>query len=285
MPDLALKIDVDTRRGMEEGVPALAEILEEYRLPASFFVSFGPDRSGLALIQLLRPAFLMKMLRTNAPGMYGWKTALYGTILPAPLIGLAFPDLIRDLSGAGHEIACHAWDHRLWQDWLFLMSTRAIESWFTKLNNAFVQVTGIQPKAFGAPSWTMDRRSLKAVAAYGSLYYLSCTRARAPFVFAENNMLEVPSNLPCIEETGVDGVMAAIRESTSCTDPQVLPVHAEVEGMQYRRQFREMLDLALASGYRIRRLDEIAGGLDRKTLPVRPLKLGLIPGRAFRCAV
>jgi undecaprenyl phosphate-alpha-L-ara4FN deformylase len=284
MPDLALKMDVDTRRGMEEGVPALAEILEEYRLPASFFFSFGPDRSGLAVIQLLRPSFLKKMLRTNAPGLYGWKTAFYGTLLPAPLIGLAFPDMIRSLAEAGHEIACHAWDHRLWQDWLFLMSTRAIESWFAKLNNAYVQVTGSQPEAFGAPSWTMDRRSLKAVAGY-NLSYLSCTRAQAPFIFAENGMLEVPSNLPCIEETGLEGVMTAIRENTSGTVPQVLPVHAEVEGMMYRKQFREMLDLALSSGYRIRRLDEIAGGLDRKTLPVRPLTLGKIPGRAFKCAV
>lgn len=284
MPDLALKIDVDTRRGMEEGVPALAEILEEYRVPASFFVSFGPDRSGLAVIQLLRPAFLKKMLRTNAPGMYGWKTALYGTILPAPLIGLAFPDLIRDLSGAGHEIACHAWDHRLWQDWLFLMSTRAVESWFAKLNNAFVQVTGTRPQAFGAPSWTMDRRSLKAVAGYG-LSYLSCTRAKEPFVFAENGMLEVPSNLPCIEEVGVEGVMNAVRAASGSTVPLVLPVHAEVEGMLYRTQFKEMLDLALSLRFRIRRLDEIAGGMDRKALTARPLTLGRIPGRAFPCAV
>lgn len=284
MPDLALKVDVDTRRGMEEGVPALAEIMKEYRLPASFFVSFGPDRSGLAVIQLLRPSFLKKMLRTNAPGLYGWKTALYGTLLPAPMIGLALPDMIRTLAADGHEIACHAWDHRLWQDWLFLMSTRTIQSWFAKLNNAYIQVTGRQPKAFGAPSWTMDKRSLKAVAAY-KLEYLSCTRAKAPFIFAENGMPEVPSNLPCIEETGMEGVMAAIRDNASSTIPQVLPIHAEVEGMLYRKQFREMLDLALASGYRIRRLDEIAGGLERGKLPVRPLTLGLIPGRAFKCLV
>ena len=41
MADLALKIDIDTFRGMKEGVPRLVAVLQERRLPASFFVSFG----------------------------------------------------------------------------------------------------------------------------------------------------------------------------------------------------------------------------------------------------
>ncbi|HLN91103.1 MAG TPA: 4-deoxy-4-formamido-L-arabinose-phosphoundecaprenol deformylase, partial [Patescibacteria group bacterium] len=76
---LALKIDVDTRRGMEHGVPSLLDTLGAFHVPATFFLSFGPDNSGKAVCQLLRnPRFLVKMLRTNAPGLYGLRTALYG---------------------------------------------------------------------------------------------------------------------------------------------------------------------------------------------------------------
>ena len=284
MTDLALKVDVDTFRGMKEGVPALAAILQEFNLKASFFISYGPDRSGLAVLQLLRPSFLRKMIRTNAPGLYGWKTALYGTLLPAPMIGIAFPEVIKGLKNAGHEIACHAWDHRIWQDWLFLMSRSSIEAWFQKMVDAHKEVTGFNPKAFGAPSWMMDPRSLKVVPAY-NLSYLSCTRASEPFVFAENSMLEVPSNLPCIEEVGVQGVMTSIKARAGSPVPQVLPVHAEVEGMVYQRQFRDMLESALSLGFTIRPLQDIASDLEKDKLPVRPLTMGLIPGRAFKCAV
>lgn len=284
MTDLALKVDVDTFRGMKEGVPALAAILNEFNLQASFFISYGPDRSGLAMLQLLRPSFLKKMIRTNAPGLYGWKTALYGTLLKAPMIGIAFPEAIRGLMKAGHEIACHAWDHRIWQDWLFLMSRSSIETWFQKMVDAHKEVTGLQPKAFGAPSWMMDPRSLKVVTTY-NLSYLSCTRASAPFVFAENSMLEVPSNLPCIEEVGVEGVTTSIKEKAESPVPQVLPVHAEVEGMVYQGQFRDMLESALSLGFNIRPLQEIASDLEKGKLPVRSLTMGLIPGRAFKCAV
>jgi peptidoglycan/xylan/chitin deacetylase (PgdA/CDA1 family) len=275
---------VDTFRGMKEGVPAIAEILTGYGLKASFFISFGPDRSGLAVLQLLRPSFLKKMIRTNAPGLYGWKTALYGTLLRAPMIGLDFPETIRGLMVSGHEIACHAWDHRIWQDWLFLMSRNSIEAWFARMVGAYLQITGSMPKAFGAPSWMMDKRSLEVIATY-NLSYLSCTRAPAPFVFAENSMIEVPSNMPCIEEVGKEGVMAAIKDRAERPEPQVLPVHAEVEGMAYQGQFKEMLNLAVSLGYRICPLHEIASGLEKDRLPVRPLTMGLISGRAFKCAV
>jgi len=284
MPDLVLKVDVDTHRGMAEGVPRIAGILRDQGVPASFFVSFGPDRSGLAVLQLFRPSFLWKMIRTNAPGMYGLKTALYGTLLPAPMIGVAFPEILRDLVEDGHEIACHAWDHRVWQDWLKLMSTSSIDEWFAKMVKACHDVTGSPPRAFGAPGWVMDDRALRTAAAYG-FGYLSCTRADAPFIFAENAVLEVPSNLPCIEEVGVSGVHAALQERSGSLIPQVLPVHAEVEGMIYTREFEGILKKAASLGYRIRRLDHVASSLDRGKLPTRRLRLGRIPGRAFKCAM
>ena len=49
---LVLKIDVDTRLGMQRGVPRLLSLLAAERVRASFFLSMGPDASGLAVFQL-----------------------------------------------------------------------------------------------------------------------------------------------------------------------------------------------------------------------------------------
>jgi hypothetical protein len=84
---------------------------------------------------------------------------------------------------------------------------------------------------------------------------------------------------------GSDGVIAAIKDKAEGLVPQVLPIHAEVEGMMFQGQFRKMLDLALSLGYRICLVQDIAAGLDKDKLSVRPLTMGLIPGRAFKCAV
>ena len=117
MAMLGLKIDVDTYWGMKKGVPCLLQILKEFQLKGTFFLSIGPDNSGRAALQLIKnPLFLKKMMRTNAAALYGWKTALYGTLLPAPMIALSFPEIVNDIIAAGHEVQFHAWDHRRWQD-------------------------------------------------------------------------------------------------------------------------------------------------------------------------
>lgn len=284
MATLALKVDIDTYRGMRHGLPALVSILGARALKASFFVSFGPDRSGLAVLQLLRPRFLFKMLRTNAPGTYGWETAFYGTLLKAPLIGAQFPQAVRELQARGHEVACHAWDHRLWQDWLPFLSAEAIRRWFDRMTASYTQIMGTPPQAFGAPSWRMDARALAEAGGRG-FAYLSCSRARQPFIWADNGLLEVPSNLPCIEEVGVQGVLDALAQNATNPIPQVLPVHTEIEGQAFQREFEQILDAVQAHDYHIKTTAEIARTIDRGLLETRGLREAILPGRAFKCAV
>jgi len=281
---LALKVDIDTYQGFITGLPNIVMILGRRGLKASFFVSFGPDRSGLALVQLLRPRFLWKMLRTNAPGTYGLKTALYGTLLKPPLIGIQFPDAVRQLTELGHEVACHAWDHRLWQDWLPWMSTPSIQTWFEKMVGAFELTTGRRPRSFGAPGWRMDKRSLAEVLRW-DFQYLSCTRARQPFLWAENGLLEIPSNLPCIEEAGVKGVLHALNNQADSPVPQILPIHAEIEGLSHARDFEHILDTIDVLGYQVVTIADMARCFDTSTLETRGLREGFLPGRAFKCAV
>src|SRR3989442_8358858 len=84
---VALRVDVDTRRGLEEGVPRLLELFRRSTLRASFFVTMGPDRSGVAIRRALRPRVLLTMWRTNPFRLYGLRTLLSGTLLPAPPVG------------------------------------------------------------------------------------------------------------------------------------------------------------------------------------------------------
>ena len=52
---LGLRIDVCTYEGLRTGVPTLLRLLDRHRVRASFFVTLGPDRSGRAILQALRP--------------------------------------------------------------------------------------------------------------------------------------------------------------------------------------------------------------------------------------
>ncbi|MBI5343450.1 MAG: hypothetical protein HZB63_09125 [Deltaproteobacteria bacterium] len=254
---LGLKIDVDTRRGMEEGVPVLLSALASASASATFFLSFGPDNSGKAVLQLLRnPRFLAKMVRTNAPGLYRWRTALYGTLLPAPMIARAFPGLCREIEARGFDKGIAAYEGCL----------------------------GHPPKAFGAPAWMLTERAVSVLEAY-PWRYLSCTRASSPFLLAGTGRVELSSDLPCLEEAGGPRGVGKILDALSAGGIHVLPVHAEAEGGIWRNAFAEILRGAAERGYRVVPLSGIADILRGRDLPERPFRMSLLPGRAVPCAV
>jgi len=282
---LGLKIDVDTYWGMKNGVPRLLQVLKDFQVRGTFFLSIGPDNSGRAALQLIKnPLFLKKMLRTKAASLYGWKTALYGTLLPAPMIALSFPDIVRQIMDEGHEVQFHAWDHRRWQDELPKKSEKWIEGWFEAGIGGFEKLASRKPAAFGAPSWLIDDRVLKIIQKY-HFEYLSCTRAKAPFIFEELNILEIPSDLPCFEELDPQNDVSIIRSLMNDGNNHVLPVHAEVEGGIFEEKFRGLLKNALTTGIKIVELRNMKSALNMDLLPRRKHKMDLLSGRHSPCAV
>ena len=282
---LGLKIDVDTYQGMRRGVPRLLSLLAEERLQATFFLSIGPDASGRALLQILKnPRFLKKMVRTHAASLYGFRTALYGTLLPSPKIALSFPALVRRIMTEGHEVQLHAWDHRRWQDELFEQSETWIRHWFRRGIEGFESLTGERPTSFAAPAWLIDDRVLSLVRNL-RLEYLSCTRAREPFVHEGTDLVEIPSDLPCFEETGIEEGGRRILADLSAGGIHVLPVHAEMEGGIGAEPFTRLLRDIQKSDYTILPLGGIRQILRPKDLVSRRFRMELLPGRAVPCAV
>ena len=156
---IALKIDIDTYVGMRKGVPNLMNILDKFGVKASFFVTFGPDNSGKAIRRIFtQPGFFKKMLRTNAVGMFGIKTVFYGTLLPAPLIGLSFPDLLEELKGKGHEVALHAYDHVKWHDFLNELTEDEILTEFKKGVKAYSDIFGEPPQSDPGVETGLEKR-------------------------------------------------------------------------------------------------------------------------------
>ncbi|MGE5247077.1 MAG: DUF2334 domain-containing protein, partial [Verrucomicrobiota bacterium] len=223
-------------------------------------------------------------VRTNAPGLYGVRTALYGTLLPAPMIASAFPGLCREIASRGHEVEFHAWDHRTWQDALPRKGTEWIREWFDRGRAAYERCLGVPPRAFGAPAWLLTEEAVRVLGEY-PWEYLSCTRAAAPFVLEGSGLVEVPSDLPCLEETGGRHGAARILEALDAGGVHVLPVHAEAEGGVWRDAFVELLEGARTRGYEIVPLSRIAASFREAMPPSRPFRRALLPGRAVPCSV
>jgi undecaprenyl phosphate-alpha-L-ara4FN deformylase len=288
--DVALKVDVDTHQGLGEGVPRLMRALAEAGVTATFFVAMGPDNSGRAIVRVLRnPGFLRKMLRTRAVAMYGLRTVLSGTLLPARPIALAFPNVMRELGRSDFEVGVHGYDHVLWQDRLDKIGDGGIRGEIEEAFEAFRAVMGEQSRCFAAPGWRTSAAALRLLDTIG-LDYRSDTRGSAPFRCAIGGESfatpEIPTTLPTMDE--VMGPELADRgaivrfylDRVSSHTLNVHTIHAETEGMGQIETFVALVRALKERGARFVRLREVAAALDRAALPVCEVVRTTLPGRA-----
>jgi peptidoglycan/xylan/chitin deacetylase (PgdA/CDA1 family) len=288
---LALKVDVDTDRGTRIGVPNLAADCREFGLPACFLFSLGPDQTGRAITRIFRPGFFKKVSRTSVVQMYGIRTLLNGTLLPAPHIGRRNAAAMRAVRDAGYEIGIHCHNHYRWQDYVHRLSLDEVRAEFVAARDEFRRIFGGDAQTAGAPGWQSNARS-RAVYDEAGLLYASDTRNGPPFfpridgrVFTT---LEIPSTLPTFDELLgrpeypddriVPHYLGLLRDDRL----NVLTIHAEIEGMGKRDLFRTLLRACVDRGVQFIRLDAFARDLlaNRSAVPIRDQVLAAIDGRS-----
>jgi undecaprenyl phosphate-alpha-L-ara4FN deformylase len=288
---LALKVDVDTDRGTREGVPNLVEDCQRAGAPACFLFSLGPDQTGRAITRVLRPGFFSKVSRTSVVSIYGVRTLLNGTLLPAPHIGRRNAAAMRTVRAAGFETGIHAYNHYRWQDYVQTMSLEAVRAEFIAARAEYLRIFGEEARTAGAAGWQSNGKSRQVYDEAG-LLYASDTRGGAPFfprvegkVF---QTLEIPSTLPTFDELMgrpeypdakiVPHLMSLLEPDR----PNIFTLHAEIEGMGRRELFQALLAACQAAGVEFIRLDDYARELlaNRGAIPVRDQVLGTVDGRS-----
>jgi undecaprenyl phosphate-alpha-L-ara4FN deformylase len=248
---VGLRIDVDTFRGTQEGVPNLLKVLAEHRVQGTFFFSAGPDNMGRHIWRLFRPEFLRKMWRTKASKLYGWDILLKGTLWRGPLIGKKLGHILKATAGEGHELGLHAWDHYRWQTHIERMTGEVIYQDLIRGFEVIRESTGISPICSAAPSWRITELALLEKARLPFRYNSDCRGTSIFYPLVNGKALsqpQIPTTLPTYDE--VVGRKRVTQEHynqylTSFMKPEslsVLTIHAEVEGMSCLGLFREFLE-------------------------------------------
>jgi peptidoglycan/xylan/chitin deacetylase (PgdA/CDA1 family) len=288
---LAIKVDVDTDRGTRIGVPNLLALFAEHGIDATFLFSLGPDNTGRALRRIFRRGFLRKVLRTRVASVYGWRTLLNGVLWPGPHIGRRNSDVMRRVKAAGHEVGIHCYDHIYWQDKLHSMTRQEVFAEFGRAQQEFLRIFGVAPRTAGAAGWQASGYSLAAYDAAG-LDYASDVRGDSAFLPALGetvfNTPQIPTTLPTLdellgraeypEERLTDHYFSLLRKDR----PNVLTIHAELEGMVKLEWFGKFLTHLHGHGIRPISMAELAKQLLQQgaALPVCELRQGEVDGRA-----
>ncbi len=289
MKSISLRVDVDTLEGSLTGIPTLLRLLEKHRMRASFYFSFGPDNSGKAIRRIFRKGFLEKMRRTNPGKLYGFKTMMYGTLLPAPIIWKRAAGEMKLAAAAGHEVGIHAWDHVQYHDLLDRKSRAWLEAWYRDAHKAFADIFGHPAQGAVSPAWRSNDATLEIQEQYGMDYAGDC-RGFEPFYPIVNGKtlktLQVPTTLPTLDELwGLDGrtgedvnreVWNLVREDAL----NVYALHTEVEGGALHGTFDAFLGGLNDRGVVARTHAEWVPELKAANPPAKAMGRQEIPGRA-----
>lgn len=288
---LALKVDVDTYRGTLEGVPSLLALLDRHQIQATFLFSLGPDHTGRAIKRVFRPGFFSKVSRTSVVSLYGYKTLMYGVLLPGPDIGKRCANLLRSVRASGHEVGIHTWDHVRWQDGVATASDAWTQRELTKATDRFAEIFGEPAKTHGAAGWQMNDHAIRMTAKLG-FDYCSDGRGRTPYLPMVGNEIvrcpQLPTTLPTLDELiGVDGITAdnvadfVLKQTERLpSTPHVYTLHTELEGGKLKPAFEALLSGWKAQGYALTTTRDIFATLNIPQLAVHRVVFGSIPGRS-----
>jgi undecaprenyl phosphate-alpha-L-ara4FN deformylase len=296
VPQLALKIDVDTLRGTRVGVPRLLDVLARHEARATFLFSLGPDHTGRALKRVFRRGFLSKVSRTSVLEHYGLATLLYGVLLPGPDIGKRCADILRSVRDAGHETGVHCWDHVRWQDQAGTRDAVWTATEMRRAHQRYIDIFGEPPRVHGAAGWQMNATAYALETRLG-FTCASDTRGSEPFLPVIDEITcacpQLPTTLPTLDELiGLDGVTASNVHQRLLELTRVPPVHghvytlhAELEGQKLLPVFERLLAGWRAQGYQLCSLGELFATLDTNRLPRHRVIDGEIAGRSGQLAL
>lgn len=290
--NIGLRIDVDTWRGTKRGTPNLLRVLDRHHVKGTFYFSVGPDNMGRHLWRLIRPAFLWKMLRTNAAGLYGPEIIFMGTLWPGPQIGKRLGHVVKATCDAGHEIGFHAWDHHREQARIDRLSVDEIERILRNGCDLLEKICGTPPTTSAAPGWRCTENVLRAKSRLPFSFNSDCRGSAIfrPVVDGHPlSQLQIPVTMPTYDEAaGRDGITEENYNDFMISrlrpgELNVLTIHAEAEGGKCLDMFDDYLRRVAEKGWSVVPLGKL---LDPDTpIPEGRIVQENFPGREGRLAV
>lgn len=153
---ICIRIDIDTIRDTQV-LPNILEILDTFDIPATFFVTTGPDTTFKNYKNYLNP---IKLLKNNAIKQHGIKQMFRGLIHKQEV---QKSKNVKIILKKNHELGLHGYHHYNWINTLQHKNRDEITEWISNGCELFENEYGFKPKSFASPGFATSPQFLEAL--------------------------------------------------------------------------------------------------------------------------
>ncbi len=158
-----LRVDLESDKGIREGLPKLLDLLKKHGVKASFYVCMGGE-SGL--FELLKYSGKMESSGERKIKLFSLKEKIRIAFFPRDFVKRN-KKILRRIIDDGHELGIHGWKHREWTRGLEKIDVRK------KINDAKIKYAKIfwrEAKSFAAPGFNTNEKIVKILKESGIKY-------------------------------------------------------------------------------------------------------------------
>ena len=193
----ALRIDLESSKGIKKGLPKILDLLKKYGLKASFYLVMGGESN---ILELLKYSKRLSSAAERKISIFSKAEILRMALLPRDFV-TENQDILRRIINEGHELGIHGWKHRAW--------TRGLEEINIEKNidlamKKYEKIFKTHPITFAAPAFNTNRKVIEILNRKG-IFVISDFEGEKPFNVADSKITNVPitikgeNNTPIIE--------------------------------------------------------------------------------------
>ncbi len=179
----ALRIDIDTIRGLRQGVPNLLGVLKRYGIKGSFFCPMGWEGDFFSVFRhrflrsnrgFQRNARIAEEIERPATGLGDWAQLLLALFFPRRFV--RHKDILHAILDQGHELGVHGYVHARWR----VPTEMELRQEFLKMTQTYTKHFSIPPAGLAAPLFQQSNLLLSLCDEH-DFKYASCLPGDTPF--------------------------------------------------------------------------------------------------------
>lgn len=172
-----LRVDIESDKGIREGIPNLLDLLKKYDIKVSFYLVMGGESN---IFEILK--YNKKMESSAERSIKVWTLAnkLRMALFPKDFIK-ANKEILQRILNEGHELGIHGWKHREWTRGLDKIN---INDKINKAINRYNNLFGQKPISWASPGFNINDNVLSILEKEG-IKYISDFSGEKPALYSK----------------------------------------------------------------------------------------------------